>query len=59
MRPFCHKGSGSLTFGLFPLFKIFLDWRDAADGITFIRPTFHVSRYAEYSHLSWARWWRL
>ena len=36
--------------GLFPLFKIFFDWRDCIDGQTLIWPTLHISGYPEHSH---------
>lgn len=47
-RLFFHKSSGSIVTGVFPWFKITLDWRDAADGITWIRPVLHISGYPEY-----------
>jgi hypothetical protein len=47
MRPFFHHTSGSITFGLYDnqhyrsrwSWRVLIDWRDAADGITLIRPT--------------------
>jgi hypothetical protein len=47
-RWFFHKSSGSISFGHFPHWKIFFDWRDASDGITFIWPRLTWSHYPEY-----------
>ena len=38
MKPFIHHSSGNLTFGIYPVVRVFLDWRDASDGRTFIWP---------------------
>lgn len=44
-RFFINKSAGSLAFGLYPIAGWALDWRDAEDGRTFIRPRIYRIRY--------------
>jgi len=47
-RFFIYKSPGNITWGINRKFRCFIDWRDAADGITWIRPTIHFHRWVKF-----------
>ena len=44
-RPFFNYQYGSIVFGVFPIFRIMIDWRDAEDGVTLIKPLIRFVRW--------------
>lgn len=48
MHPFFYYQSGSVTLGVYPWFRLFIDWRDPADGFTLIRPSIRFVNAREW-----------